>query len=141
AAAQASPICGKTSSLRLLFRGFQDEPDCARQRLPLRLFARKLFASRVGEAIVSGALALVGEIPGSRNPSLRFQAVQGGIERTRIQLQEIFGSPLDVFRDRVTVPRAAQKRLENQQVKRALEKFYTGRGCRTHCVEILYNIP
>jgi hypothetical protein len=106
--ARANAACERTNSLSLLFRGVQNETDGARERLPFRLFGGKLLAAGSSEAIVTSALTLVGKIPRGCDPALGLEPMQCRIERAGFDLQEIFGSALNVFGDGVAVAGASQ---------------------------------
>jgi len=80
-----------------------------------------LFAAR-RKAVVTSALAFFGEIPGGSDQATGFEAVEGGIERAGFDLEELFGSALDMSGDGVTVRRAVDEGAENQDVERALEE-------------------
>jgi hypothetical protein len=48
--------------------------------------------------------------------------MEGGIQRSGFNLQQIFGRTLDVSRDRVAVHRPRQKRSQEQNVQSSLKK-------------------
>jgi hypothetical protein len=50
--------------------------------------------------------------------------VHARIQRTGFNLQQVFGRPLDVFSDRVTVHWSWKKGPEDQQIERALQQLY-----------------
>src|SRR5690242_5299453 len=111
--ALASPACERARSLALLVRGTQDQAHGPRERLPLRLFGDELSAPEWREAIVPGAFAFVRKFPRSRDPTFRLQPVQRRVQGTRLNLQQIFGSALNVFRDGVAVLWLSKQRAED----------------------------
>src|SRR5580704_12787961 len=110
-------------SWSLLIDWIQDQSHGAGERLPLRLFADQLFPPERREAIVAGALAFVGQLPGGRNPAPRLEPMDGRVQRTGLDLQQVFGGPLNVFCDGVPVTGSCQQRPEDQQVERALQEL------------------
>ena len=66
--------------------------------------------------------------------------MDGRVERTGLDLQQVFRGPLNVFGDRVAVTGACEQGAEDQQVERALQQPDPGRGFTTHCVDILQHI-
>src|SRR6266404_8748316 len=76
------------------------------------------------EAIVAGALPFVGQVPRSRDPSFRLQPVERRVERAGLYLQQVLGSPLDMFGDSVTMIRSCEQRAEDQQIERALQELH-----------------
>jgi hypothetical protein len=65
--------------------------------------------------------------------------MQGWIERTGLHLEQIFGRPPNVLRNRVTVRRAKKKGAENQEIERPLEKFHSRPVSLCHCVDTLHH--
>src|SRR5437588_6681345 len=111
-------------SCLLLIRLIQDQAHGAGERLPLGVLAGKLFASQRREAIVAGALPFVGQVPRSRDPSFRLQPVERRVERAGLYLQQVLGSPLDMFGNSVTMTRSCEQRAEDQQIERALQELH-----------------
>src|SRR6185503_826201 len=95
----------------------------ARERVPFRVLAVQLLASLWREPIVAGAFALLGQFPRSGDPAVRLEPVQRGIERPRLDLQQVFGGPLNMFGNRVAVTRSRQQRTKDEEVERASEEF------------------
>jgi hypothetical protein len=61
--------------------------------------------------------------PERSNPAAILQAMQGGIEKTVFDLQDILRPSLDGMRYGVSVGRAQNQRPEDQHVQRSLEHF------------------
>ena len=118
----------------------QDQSHGAGEGLPFRLLGGQLLAPERREPIVPGALALVGELPGRRDPALRLQPVQRRIERAGLDLQQVFRGPLNVLGDGVAVGRSGEQRAQDQEVERALQELHAGRRLAAHCVGILLYI-
>ena len=51
--------------------------------------------------------------------------MEGGVQRTGLDLEEIFRGPLNVFGDGVAVRGSSEQRSENKDVERSLQQFYT----------------
>src|SRR4051812_22815637 len=110
---------GRIRSSIALAGWIQDQSHGAGERLPFRLFGKELFPAERREAIVLGPFSLVGMLPGRRDPAFRLEAMHARIERTGFDLEQIFRRPLDMLRNRVSVHRAAEKGLKDQQIERA----------------------
>src|SRR5436190_3991732 len=128
------------SSLRSFGSGIQQQAHCADEGVPLRVLARELLPAERGDAVVAGALALLGYVPRGGDPSRGFEAVEARIARTGLDLQQVFRGPLDVLRDRVPVARTGQQRLEDQEVERAAKEVDARGRLAGHCVESLHSI-
>src|SRR5580658_825620 len=90
--------------------------------LPLRFFDQELLPAFIRQAVIlEFPIAIRGRFPFGDNPSPFLQAVQGGIERPVLHLQEFIRGPLNVLPDLVTVSRSVEKRPQNEHVERSLE--------------------
>src|SRR6266581_857714 len=73
--------------------------------------------------------------PMSPHPAFRFQSMQGGIQRSGLDVKHLLGRLLDVLRECMAVRWSALQRSQNENVERALEEFdsisFVG-----HCVGI-----
>src|SRR5580658_4700319 len=68
--------------------------------VPSRLLRRKLLASRRGEPVIlEFAIAILSLLPFARDPALLFQAMQRGVERAMLHLQDVVRGALDVLGD------------------------------------------
>ena len=109
------------------------------------MFGSELFPPERCEAIKSGPLAFVGQLPGSRDPAFRLQPMERRIQRPGLDLEQVFRGPLNVFGDRVAVGGPCEQSAEDEEVERALQQLDTGRRlsgslCRhstKFCVECL----
>src|ERR1700730_12557209 len=91
--------------------------------LPLRFFGHKLFSALICKSVILDfPIAIWRRLPFVDNPSALLQAMQRGIERAVLHLQEIICSPLNVLPDVVTVSRSIEKRPQDEHVKRSLEE-------------------
>src|SRR6202011_2170641 len=61
-------------------------------------------------------------LPLGHDPSSSLQAMQRGVERAVLHLQEFIRSSLNVLPDLVTVSRSIEKRPQDEHVKRSLEE-------------------
>ena len=118
----------------------QEQSHGAGEGVPFRLFGSQLRAPLRGDSIEAGALALVGQLPGGRDPAFGLEPIECGVQRAGLDLQQVFGGPLNVLRDRVSVARPGQERSQDQEVERAAQKIDTRRGLTSHGVETLHNI-
>jgi hypothetical protein len=112
---------GRTESL-FLISWIQDESHGAGERLPLRLFGHELPPS---------------ERPDGGDPAFRLQPMDGRVQGTGLDLEQIFRSPLNVFGDGVAMSRSREQRAKDDEVERTLQHFHTRRRFRAHCVGTL----
>lgn len=63
----------------------------------------------------------LGDTPFGLDPSLMFQPVQRRIERTLIDLQDVFRNLLDAFGDRPAMQRTGLQGPEDQEIESALQ--------------------
>jgi hypothetical protein len=96
------------------------------------LLGGELAAARGGEPIEAGALAEIGMVPAGGDEASFLQAVEGGIEGSGFDLEDLAGAGADVFGDGVSVGRPEGEGAEDEQVERALEEF-----AALHCIESL----
>src|SRR5580692_10323131 len=90
--------------------------------LPLRFFDQELLPAFIRQAVIlEFPIAIRSRFPFGDNPSPLLQAMQGGIERPVLHLQEFIRGPLNVLPDLVTVSRSVEKRPQNEHVERSLE--------------------
>ena len=75
------------------------------------------------ELVIPGALTFVGQLPRGCDPSLRLQAMETRIQRTGLDLEHLFGRPLNVFGDSVAMSGSCKQRAEDEEVERALQQF------------------
>src|SRR5258706_543813 len=140
------PCCGvastisiyeETTSLSLLIRWIQDQSHGAGKCLPFRSLGRELFPPRRRESIKSGPLALVGELPGGRDPAFGFQPMERRVQRTGLDLHQVFRGSLNMFGDCVAVGGSGQQSAKNKKVEGALQEFNARGRFLAHCVGIL----
>ena len=72
-----------------LLRGFHDLRNGAGQAAPVPGFGFELFPALPGERIILGVAAGFGFAPLGREPAALFEAVQGGIERALLHLEDV----------------------------------------------------
>src|SRR5262249_26250075 len=75
-----------------------------------------------GQPVVAGALLVFGRLPFGRDEPLLAQAMQRGVERPVIDLQNVVRSRADGQADAVPVLRTPLKGAQDQHVQRALQK-------------------
>jgi hypothetical protein len=63
--------------------------------------------------------------------------MESRVQRTGLDLKQVFRGPLNVFGDSVAVSRPSKKSAEDEEIERALQQLYTGRRLSMHCVGIL----
>jgi hypothetical protein len=124
----------------LLIDAVQNQADRAAERLPFRVFADQLLPPEWSKTIVTGAFALVGELPRGGDPSLRLEAMERRVQRAGLDLQEVFRGPLDVPRDCMAMARARQQGSKDEEVERALQEFDPRRRFAGHCVDTLHHM-
>src|SRR5579862_1682754 len=108
--------------------------------MPFGFFADKLFPPTRSEAIVTRALAFVGQLPGSSDPAVRFEPVKGRVKRAGFNLKQVFGSPLNMFGDGVAVAGARGQGAEDEQVEGTSEEIHARQVFGVHCVGSLPNV-
>src|SRR5580704_17584321 len=97
--------------------------DSFRHLLPLRLFDHELLLAFIRQAVVfEFPISVRCSLPFGDNPSSPLQAMQRGIERAVLRLEEFIRAPLNVLPDLVTVSRSKEKRPQDEHVKRSLEE-------------------
>ena len=81
-------------------------------------------ARRAG--IVASAAIVFRHAPLGADPAVLFHAVEGGVEGTFFDAEDVFGNLLDVKSDAVAVHGRASEGLEDQEGEGALEKVVFG---------------
>src|SRR5262249_36860234 len=133
----ANEACEGMGSFGLLIRRRQDQTDGAGEGAPSGLLGVKLFSPEGGETVVAGTLSGFGMPPGCFNPTFGFQAMESRVQRTGFDLQQLFGSPPDMFRDGVAVRRSQKEGTKDKQVESALENLEARFWFGCHCVDTL----
>jgi hypothetical protein len=91
--------------------------------LPLRFFDYELLPAFICQAVVfEFPIAIRRSLPFGDDPSPLLQAMQRGIERAVLHLQEFIRSPLNLLTDLVTVSSSVKKRPQDEHVQRSLEE-------------------
>jgi hypothetical protein len=91
--------------------------------LPLRFFDQELLPAFIRQAVVfEFPISVRRSLPFGDDPPSSLQAMQRGIERAVLHLQELICGPLNVFPYLVTVSRSIEKRPQDEHVKRSLEE-------------------
>src|SRR6266704_5098677 len=96
--------------------------DSPRNAAPSPSFDFELLPSGLGQPVVFSAAVVFGVFPEGRNPTLVFHSVQSGKERARLNIKRAPCNLLDSARDSQAVHLASDKRLQDQQVQRSLQK-------------------
>src|SRR5581483_4139914 len=125
------------ASLFLLRGWIHNQSHSAGEHLPFRLFGRELFAPLTREAIEPGALSLIRQLPRRGDPAFRLQPMKRRIQRPRLDLEQVFGGPLNVFSDRVPMGGSGKQGSKDQEVERASQKLDMRWRFAPHCVDTL----
>src|SRR5262249_20881405 len=89
-AASSTAACGEKSSSRLLIAWTEDQCHRARKCPPFRVLVSELLPAQFCQPIIFRPLAFLRKLPRSFDPPFRFQAMQGGIKRTSLDLKQFF---------------------------------------------------
>src|SRR6266852_5228272 len=90
---------------------------------PLRFFDQELLPAFIRQTVVfEFPISVRRSLPFGDDPPSSLQAMQRGIERAVLHLQEFIRSPLNVLPNLVTVSRSMEKGPQNDHVKRSLEE-------------------
>ena len=89
----------------------------------LRKFHAELFAAGLRQRVVASAAIGFGLLPFGLDPALKQQALQGWVERTFLDGEEVLGRLFNGKGDAVAVLRGAGKRLEDEEVEGAGQKI------------------
>src|SRR3989442_2863485 len=135
--ASTNAVCARRSSLRLLIDWIQNQRHGAGERVPFRLRGRELSTPERREAIEPGPLTFVRQFPRGSYPTLCLETMERRIQRSCLDLKQVFGGALNVLGDRLAVSGPGKQRAEDEQVERALQQLNTGRCIVAHCVDTL----
>src|SRR5439155_22902824 len=105
-----------------------------------RTFRAELLLSSRSEAILLqfALQVLTSGLPSGGNPAFALQTVERRIERSVLDLQQVFCGALDMLRDLVGVGGPEEQGAQDQHVQRALQELDTVGGIRWHSsVDIL----
>src|SRR5262249_42599679 len=92
------------------------------EALPFAGFLDELLAPEGGEGARARPPVVRGDAPLAGNPAPLFQALERGKESAVLDEQLMIRGVLDGMADRLAVPRAEDRRAEDQQVQRALQQ-------------------
>ena len=107
----------------------QHESNGGGKALPVGLFALELFASGARERIVPGATIVLAGAPLGLNPALLFEAVESGVERALLDLEDVAGNLLDALGDPPSMHGFEGNGFQDEQVKGALQQIHgVGQG-------------
>src|ERR1022692_1638748 len=125
-----------TSALSGILSRPHDSRDRAGQLLPFRLLCHQLLLSSRGEPVVLEFpfQILPRGFPLRRNPPFAFQAVECRVERSVLDLQQVFCRSLDVLRNLMSMSGTKQQRPQDQHVQRPLQQLDTVGGFVRHSV-------
>src|SRR5215469_2022929 len=88
-----------------------------------------MLATGPGERVVAGTAIVLRGPPLRANPTAGFETMQGGIERSLADPQDILGDLLYALSNAPAVHRSECQRFQDQDFERALDKVY---GLRRH---------
>src|SRR5690348_16771611 len=100
-----------------------DSADRVHEARPAILFAQQLGLARGRQLVVLRALVRFADSPLGLQPAALHQAVEGGVERTGFDLEEVVRLRADRQTDSVSVPRPPLQGAEDQHVEGALEQL------------------
>jgi hypothetical protein len=83
-----------------------------------------------GERVELDLSAGIGFLPFGLKPAIVFEAVERGIERALVDLEEFFRNLLKPLRDGIAVAGAQGDNLQDQHIESAAEKFLFAFGHR-----------
>src|SRR5580700_3187699 len=90
---------------------------------PPGTLAKELLASKGSEPVILElAIALFREFPLRGNPALFHKAMEGWVERTVLDLQQIVTGALDVFGDGVAVGRPGKQGPQDEHIEGSLQE-------------------
>jgi hypothetical protein len=100
-------------------RQLHDAANRGGHALPRARLGGQLPAPGSGELVILRPPAKLGHRPLGGDPALMLEAMEGGVERPLVDLQDVSGDLLDALRDRPAMKRLGLKRSQDQQVERA----------------------
>src|SRR5580704_5965283 len=104
--------------------GLDNPRDCAHDALKLRDLDAQLFLPGGGEGVVAGAAVTGRHSPLGSDPTFQQHALQRGVERAFLHLENIIGGVLNILGNFVTVKFPADGEcLEDEQVECARWDF------------------
>jgi len=118
----------------LLLRA-HDPGHCLNKKLPLGFFQRELLLTFGRKPVELRALVVLGDSPLGLDPTLAPQPVEGGVEGTVLNLQQVVGLGADDLSDSVAVLGAPLESAEDEEVESALQDVEFVRD--RHVVDIL----
>src|SRR5260221_118690 len=105
----------------LLLSRAQDRVARLDQPIPAARLLDQLLAAGRRKPVIAGLAIVLRGSPERGNPAPVLQAMQSGIERSVLHLENVFRAMLDGVGDRVSVRRAEYQSLQNKQVQRTLQ--------------------
>src|SRR5579872_1708506 len=130
---QRSRWKNRIQRIALLLDGSQHTVNCAHQLIPAAGLLRQLPSACCRQTVVTSFAIVFRSAPERSDPPAALQTVQRRIERAMLDLQDRIGAMFDHVRDGVTVRRAQDERLKDQQVQRALQQIRLQRRCASFC--------
>src|SRR5262249_41610607 len=112
-----------TDASYILWNCREDDTDRLRQTLPVRDFVLEPVTARRCETVVLRFPVILRFSPLGGDETLMFETVQGGVQRSLLDLQRISRQLLNAQQDAVPVQGTEGNCLENQEVERALQQF------------------
>src|SRR5690242_4353937 len=111
------------SRFTLPLRWIEHAGDGVRNLRPARAFGRQLFLALGREPVNPDALLIVRNLPIRGDPFLPLQPMKRGVERAGVHLKDVSRVSANRLADAIAVLRAPAKRLQDEQVERALEQL------------------
>jgi len=125
---------GPSRESHVLRRRGERQPDAVGNLLPVGQFFLEPPPAGGSQAVVLRLPLVFRLAPFGRNQALVLQPVQGGVQRSLLNLETITGDLLNPKEHAVAVKRAQRHRLENQQIERALQQL--GRLAQTSLLDM-----
>ena len=99
-----------------------------RKRIPLptRRAGAQLLSPFYGQSIEFCSTTVPGKPPPRGDKSSMLKAVEGGVQRAILELQDLVGCPANPFRDAEAVHRLPRQRLQNHDIDGAFEQVEVG---------------
>src|ERR1700723_2866691 len=101
----------------------QDATDGVDHGAPAVGLEVELFAAGRGQLVEARLAVILADAPVGGDPAAIFEAVQGRVERTLLDLENVVGGVLDDVRDGMAVGRAHDQGLQYEHVERAEQQL------------------
>src|SRR5439155_12463185 len=100
-----------------------------RETLPALPLLAELLAARARQFVEAGPSVVLRGAPLRPDPTLRLQAIERGIERALVDLQDVLGELLNPLGDPPAVHGRREQGLQDKDIEGPLEEVGSGRHC------------